>query len=48
MDPDSIRSVDPDPDFESGYGSRRAKSYPQIEKVEKFYVLKCWMFAFEC
>jgi hypothetical protein len=28
-DPESIRAVDPDPDLESGSGSRRAKNEPQ-------------------
>jgi hypothetical protein len=37
LDPDSIRSVEPDPDSESGSGARRAKMTPQ----------KCWMFSLE-
>jgi hypothetical protein len=49
--PDSIRSVDPDPDSELGSGSRsrsrRAKRPTKMEKVQKFHVLKCWMFSFE-
>ncbi len=38
-DPDSIRSVDPDP------GGQKLPT--KIEKVKKFQVLKCWMFSFE-
>jgi hypothetical protein len=41
LDPESIRSVDPES------GSRRAKLPTKIENVEKFHVLKCWMFSFE-
>jgi hypothetical protein len=45
-DPDSIRSVDSYP--ESGSGSRRAKmTHKNRKKIEKFYVLKFWMFSFE-
>jgi hypothetical protein len=42
-DPNRIRSVDPypDPDLESGSGSRRAK---MTQKIKKFHVL---MFFFE-
>ncbi len=45
LDPDSIRSVDPD----SGSGSKRAKMiHKNRKKVKKFHdVLKCWMFSFE-
>ena len=33
-DPDSIRSVDPDPNWESGSGSRRTKKWPtKVEKI---------------
>jgi hypothetical protein len=40
LDPDSIRSVEPDsePDSESGSGSRREKNDPQKKKnVKKFF-----------
>jgi hypothetical protein len=37
LDPDSIRSVDPDPYSESGSGSRRAKIINKSrKKFEKF------------
>ncbi len=46
LDPDLIRSVDPD--SESGSGSRRVKMTHKIrKKIKKFHVLKCWMFSFE-
>jgi hypothetical protein len=45
MDPDSIKSVDPD--LESGSGSRRAKMTHKKETIQKCYILKCWMFFFE-
>jgi hypothetical protein len=41
LDPDSIRSVDPDPDSESGSISRRAK----MTYIKKFRSLKCWMLS---
>jgi hypothetical protein len=47
LDPDSISSVDPYPDSESGFGPSRAKIIKKIEKDKKFNVLKCWMFSFE-
>jgi hypothetical protein len=37
LNPDSIRSVDPDPD---PGGQKRKRN-------KKFNVLKCWMFSFE-
>jgi hypothetical protein len=48
-DPDSIGSVDPDSDLESGSGSRRAKMTHKNRKKfkKKFHVLKCWMASFE-
>jgi hypothetical protein len=46
LDPDSIGSVDPDPDSESG--SRRAKiTHKSRKKIVKVHVLKCWMASFE-
>ncbi len=39
MDPDSIRSVDPNP------GEQKWPT--KMEKVKKFNGLKCWMFSFE-
>jgi hypothetical protein len=37
MDPDSIRSVDPDPDSEYGSGFRRAKmTHKSRQKIKKF------------
>ncbi len=47
-DPDSIRSVDPDPYSESGSksGSKRAKMTPKSRKIKKFNVSKCLMFSF--
>ncbi len=44
-DPDSIGSVDPDLFSESG--SRRAKMTQKVENIQKFPILKCWMFFFE-
>jgi hypothetical protein len=44
-DPDSITLVDPDSG--SGSGSSRQKLPIKTKKVEKFHVLKCWMFSFE-
>jgi hypothetical protein len=45
-DPDSIGSVDTDPDSESG--SRRAKmTHKSRKKLVKVHVLKCWMASFE-
>jgi hypothetical protein len=41
LDPDSIGSVDPDP--ESGSGFRRAK---MTTKVEKNLKISCWMTSF--
>jgi hypothetical protein len=41
LDPDSIRSVDPDPDP----GGQKLPT--KIEKMKKFHVEKCWMFFFE-
>ncbi len=46
-DPDSIGSVDPDPDSASGSGSRRAKMTPKVEKILKVHLLKCWMVSFQ-
>jgi hypothetical protein len=46
-DPDSIRSVDPDPYSESGSGSRREKLPSKVAKIEKFHIFKCCMFSFE-
>jgi hypothetical protein len=44
-DPDSIRSVDPDPYSESG--SRRAKiTHKSRKKTRNFNVLKWWMYFF--
>jgi hypothetical protein len=44
LDPDSIRSVDPD----SESGSRRAKiTHKNRIMLRKFHVLKCWMFSFD-
>jgi hypothetical protein len=41
LNPNSIKSVDPDPD-------PGGKTYPQKrKKVKKFNVFKCWMFSFE-
>ena len=46
LDPDSIRSVDPDPYSESG--SKRAKiTHKSRKNIKKFHVLKCWMFSLE-
>jgi hypothetical protein len=46
LDPDSIGSVDPDP--ESGSRSRRAKmTHKSRKKLKKFHVFKCWMASFE-
>jgi hypothetical protein len=46
LDPDSLGSVDPDPD--SGSGSRRAKmTHKSRKKFVKVHVLKCWMASFE-
>ncbi len=47
-DPDSIGSMDPDlgPYSKSGSGSRRAKMTQKSGKINKFHVLKCWMFSF--
>ncbi len=43
---DSIGSLDPDPDSESG--SRRAKmTHKSRQKFVKVHVLKCWMASFE-
>ncbi len=39
--PDSIRSVDLDPDP----GGQKCPT--KVEKIKKFQVLKCWMFSFE-
>jgi hypothetical protein len=37
LDPDSIRSVDPNPYLESGSGSRRAKmTHKSIKKIRNF------------
>jgi hypothetical protein len=48
LDPDSIRSVDPDPYLEFGSGSRKAKmEHKSRKKLKKFHVLKFWMFSFE-
>ncbi len=48
LDPDSIRSVDPDPYSESGSGSRRAKmTHKSRKKLRNFMILKFWMFSFE-
>ncbi len=49
LDPDSIRSVDPDPDTysESGSGEGGQKLPRKVEKIKKFHVLKCWFFSFE-
>jgi hypothetical protein len=48
VDPDSIGTLDPNPDSQSGSGSRRAKmTYKSRIKLKKFHVFKCWMFAFE-
>jgi hypothetical protein len=38
-DPNSIRSVDPDPDPEA------QKLPTKIEKSKEIHVLKCWMFV---
>jgi hypothetical protein len=46
LDPDSIRSVDPDPYPESGSGSRKAKMTHKIKR-KKNHVLKSWIFSFE-
>jgi hypothetical protein len=40
-DPDSIRSSDPDLD------PRGQKLPIKIEKINKFHVLKCWMFSLD-
>jgi hypothetical protein len=38
----------PDPDSQSGYGSRRAKLiHRHKKKGYKFHFLKCWMFSFK-
>jgi hypothetical protein len=48
LDPDSIGSVDPDLDSESGSESRRAKmNHKSRQKFVKVHVLKCWMTCFE-
>ncbi len=48
LDPDSIRSVDPDPYVEPGSRSRRAKmTHKSRKKIKKFHILKFWMFFFE-
>jgi hypothetical protein len=39
--PDSIRSVDPDPDSDG------PKWPTKVEKIKKFHVLKRWMLSFE-
>jgi hypothetical protein len=38
-DPDSIGSVDPDPNSESGFASRKAK-LSKKKKDKKYYVLR--------
>jgi hypothetical protein len=42
---DPFELLDPDPHFECGSGSRRAKMTHKYRK--SFEVLKCWMFSFE-
>jgi hypothetical protein len=45
LDPDSIRSMDPDPVF--GIRIQEGKNDQQKKKkIKKFHVLKCWMFSF--
>jgi hypothetical protein len=40
--------VDPNPDSQSGCGSRRAKmTQKNIKQLNKFHLLKCGMFSFE-
>ncbi len=39
LDLNSIRSVDPYPDSQSGSGSRRAKIIHKVEKIQKFQAL---------
>jgi hypothetical protein len=46
LDPDSIRSVDPYPDLESGSRSRQ-KMTQKNKKIKKFHVLECWIVSFE-
>jgi hypothetical protein len=41
LDPDLIRSLNPDPDLVSGSGSRRVKMTSKIMFLNKFHVLKC-------
>jgi hypothetical protein len=41
LDPDSIRSVDLDPDP----GAQKLPA--KVRKIKKFYVLKCLMLSFE-
>jgi hypothetical protein len=43
LDPDSIRSVDPDPNSESGSGSRRAKMTHKSRIFFLKFMLKSWM-----
>ena len=53
LDPDSIRSVDPDSYSESGSGSvfgiriREGKNDPENRKNKIFHVVKCMIFSFE-
>jgi hypothetical protein len=45
-----MESLDPypDPDSQSGSGSRRAKiTHKNRKNVNEFPFLKCWMFSFE-
>ncbi len=44
-DPNSIRSVDPDSKPDPDPGGQ--KLLTKIGKIQKFHVLKCWMFSFE-
>jgi hypothetical protein len=39
LDPDAIRSADPDPEGQ--------KLPTKVQKIYLFHVLKCWMFFFE-
>ncbi len=47
LDADSMGPLDPDPDTQSGSGSRRAKMTHKNRKKLKNFIFKCWMFSFE-
>jgi hypothetical protein len=47
VDTDSMGSLGPDPDSQSGSGTRRAKITQIYLKTFNKFLLKCWMFSFE-